>query len=197
METKNPNPNKYLNYKNTSKITRQYYQVNHLKNLYRQGWLHRNIPKDKCESVAEHTFGVAILAMLIAEKHFPFLDLTKVLKLSLLHDLGEIYAGDITPKDNISPEKKKNAELASFIKVFGEGGEATALWKEYEAQLSPEAILVNQIDRLEMALQASIYEHQGYKSLQEFFDTTKSTLVDQVMIQLFEDINNARPQPGN
>ena len=67
-----------------------YFQIAHLKQVYRQGWLLRGISPEQCESVADHTFGVAILAMILATNHFPELDRTKLLQIALIHDLGEV-----------------------------------------------------------------------------------------------------------
>src|SRR5262249_12679246 len=57
-----------------SAILSAYFEWNHLKQLYRQGWLRRGVPPARCESVAEHSFGVALLAMLLSQSHRPPLD---------------------------------------------------------------------------------------------------------------------------
>src|SRR5690348_3445079 len=106
MQTKAGNPIALLKDKQTLSLIAAYYEFNQLKQLYRQGWLRRGVPALECETVAEHTFSMALLAMLIADAHFPELDLTKVLRLVLLHDLGEIYTGDIVPADRIDAQEK-------------------------------------------------------------------------------------------
>ena len=139
---------------------------------WRQGWLRRGIPERRCESVAEHSFGVAVLALFLVDAHFPELDRDKVLRLALLHDFGEIYAGDLTPGDAISSEEKHEREATAVAQVLGKlpnGAEYTALWQEYETGATPEAQLVRQVDRLEMGLQASVYERQGLADLSEFY----------------------------
>lgn len=179
MKTKAPLPLDQLQGKQVLPLIEAYFEFNHLKQLYRQGWLLRGIPPERCESVADHTFGVAMLAMLLAETYFPELDPGKVLRLALLHDFGEIYAGDITPFDGIDRAEKLRREQAGVAQVLAklpQGERYLALWEEYETQHSPEARFVRQIDRLEMALQASVYEHQGLGDLSEFFDYVRSFL---------------------
>lgn len=193
METKNNNPIDFINNESPNVIIQQYYQINHLKQLYRQGWLYRNVPKEKCESVAEHTFGVVILSLLLAERYFPQLDIQKVLKIALLHDIGEIYAGDITPRDNISPDEKKRLEYTALEKVFHDSSHYTSLWKAYEEESLPEAVFVRQIDRIEMALQASIYEHQDLLEPLEFFESARSDLEDPILKDLLKEIIDLRP----
>jgi putative hydrolase of HD superfamily len=172
-----------------------YFEFNHLKQLYRQGWLLRGVPPERCESVAEHTFGVALLAMLLAETHFPELDAGKVLRLALLHDFGEIYAGDITPFDGIDRVEKVRREQAGVTQVLAklpQGERYLALWEEYEGQNSPEARFVRQIDRLEMALQASVYERQGLGDLSEFFDYVRSFLSEPELQAILRELEGLR-----
>ncbi|MBL7161132.1 MAG: HD domain-containing protein [Anaerolineales bacterium] len=172
MQTKAPNPISLLDKADTLPIIAAYFEISHLKQLYRQGWLRRGIPTERCESVAEHSFGVAVLAFLLAETYFPDLDHLKVLRMALIHDFGEIYAGDFTPGDNIPPEEKNQLERESAQHVFGklpQGAQYIQLWEEFESGKSPEAQFIQQVDKLEMVLQASVYEHQGWGGLDEFF----------------------------
>jgi putative hydrolase of HD superfamily len=156
-----------------------YFEFNHLKQLFRQGWLQRGVPHARCESVAEHTFAVAVLALFLADAHFPDLNAAKVLRMALLHDFGEIYAGDITPADGIDRGDKQRLEQQAVRQVLHKlprGAAYVALWEEYERGTSPEARFVRQIDRLEMALQASVYEHQALTDLSEFFTSVEQAL---------------------
>jgi putative hydrolase of HD superfamily len=157
MTAKNQNPVSHLGGKNAHPLIELFFEINHLKQVFRKGWL-RKIPPENCESVAEHTFGTALLAWILADKFFPRLDQEKVLKLALIHDLGEIYAGDITPYDEVAPEEKNKRESEAVRKIFSSlpnGDQYITLWEEYENGSSPEATFVKQIDRLEMALQAA------------------------------------------
>ena len=159
MNIKAPIPISSLNINNPSPIIQVYFEFVHLKHLYRQGWLKRGIPSDRCESVAEHSFGVSIIAMIIADNIFPELDLIKVLQMALIHDFGEVYTGDIIPEDKVSFEKKHKLERESVERIFESlpnGEKYLHIWDEYENGKTPEAQFVRQIDKLEMALQASV-----------------------------------------
>lgn len=172
-----------------------YFEFNHLKQLYRQGWLQRGIAASRCESVAEHTCGVAVLALLLAETYAPGLDPCKVLRMALLHDFGEIYAGDLTPAHQVSSAEKYRREQQAVKRVLAKlprGAAYIALWEEYEAGQTPEARFVRQLDRLEMVLQASIYEHQGLANLSEFFDAVRPALSNPELQDLFRQLETWR-----
>jgi putative hydrolase of HD superfamily len=156
-------------------LIRTYYEFNHLKHLYRQGWLQHGVPPEVCESVAEHTFATAVLALILAETHFPELDACKVLRLALLHDFGEIYVGDLTPRDRVQAKEKQEQERHAVQRVFAKlanGERYTHLWEEYEQGESPEARFVREVDRLEMAFQASVYRQLGQTDMEDFFAST-------------------------
>lgn len=176
-------------------IIRAYFELNHLKRLYRQGWLKRAISPAHCESVAEHTFGVAMLALFLADSHFPTLDPLKLVCMALLHDLGEIYAGDMTPADKVSAPEKHRLEAESIQRVLGKLPHAQtylALWDEFEQGQSAEAQVIKQLDRLEMALQAAVYEQQGEGALTEFFDTAQIAITDPALQAVFAEILSLR-----
>lgn len=177
METKASIPISQLSARHLSPLIEAYFELNHLKQLYRQGWLQRGISPTRCESVAEHTFGVAVLALFLADDSV--LDVSKVIRMALLHDFGEIYAGDITPADAIDRDEKRRLERQAAQQVFNKlprGADYLALWEEYERGASPEAQFVRQIDRLEMVLQASVYEHQALADLSEFYTSVEQAL---------------------
>ena len=174
---------------------RVYFEISHLKQLYRQGWLRRGISRERCESVADHTYTAALLGYWLARAEFPELDAERVLRMTLLHDVGEVYAGDIIPQDDVDVHVKSALERNAVQRVFGNlpGGEAyIELWEEFEAGSSPEACFVRQIDRLEMALQACLYEHQGEVGMQEFFDSAGQAVVDPRLRRVFESLLHCR-----
>lgn len=189
MECKAPIPFPLLKDKNLHPIIQVYFEFTHLKQLYRQGWLLHGIERARCESVAEHSFGVAVLGLLIADAYFPELDPCKVLRLALLHDFGEIYAGDIVPSLGVAPEEKERLERESVAGVFGrlpQGEAYLQLWEEYEAGATAEARFVKQLDRLEMAMQAHVYEHQGLGDLAEFYESARLAMNDPQFVELLD-----------
>src|SRR5688572_2676951 len=117
----------------------------------------------RAESVAEHTWRLALMALLLA-REFPDVDFAKLVKICLVHDLGEAVGGDIP-----APEQaRRRAAGASQGKAADERrdlvtllqplaphlrAEITELWDEYEAARSPEARLAKALDKLETILQ--------------------------------------------
>ncbi len=196
MQTKNTPPVTHLQGRRTLPLLEAWFELNHLKQLFRQGWLRVGIPQERCESVAEHSFGVALLSLFLADSHFPEVDASKVVRLALLHDVGEAYAGDFTPHDAVSPEEKYQRERQAVERILGKlprGGEYLALWEEYEQGASFEARLVRQVDRLEMGLQATIYEHQGAGDLSEFFASVRKVLETPELKALLSELEALRP----
>lgn len=178
MDTKRNHAIRHLEGKDTLPIIQALYEFNHLKALYRQGWLRVGIPKEQCESVADHSMGVTLLAIFLADEFFPELDKSKLILMGLLHDFGEIYAGDIVP-GKMSLEDKHALEKESVERVFSrlpKGKEYLAIWEEFEAHTTPEARFMKEIDRLEMGIQASVYEQEQLGDLSVFFESTDKAL---------------------
>lgn len=103
------------------------------------------------ESVAEHCWQLSVMALLVADE-FPDVDITKVVKMCLIHDFGEALTGDIpsfykTDKD----EKKEELAVKSILENLPENiaGEFSALFSEMAELLTPEAKLFKALDNLE------------------------------------------------
>ncbi len=172
-----------------------FFEFAQLKNLYRQGWLKRGVKERDCESVAEHSFSMALLAYAIAEEYRPDLDSAKVMKLGLFHDLGEIYAGDITPVDGVSEEEKARRELEGVRRVFSKlknGEKYVNIWIEYERGESPEAKFAKQADKLETALQAGLYKKMGCERMEEFFLNNGKQINSPELKEILDDIVKRR-----
>jgi putative hydrolase of HD superfamily len=123
----------------------------------------------------------------LGQAYYPQLDLNRVLRMALLHDIGEVYAGDITPSDQVREADKHQLERASLEKVLGKlpaSHEFLELWLEFENGESPEARFVHQIDRLEMGLQARVYQAQGFAGMDEFIHSARHALVDQQLAEI-------------
>jgi putative hydrolase of HD superfamily len=109
------------------------------------------------ESVAEHSWRLALMAMLFAED-LPGIDLLKLLKMILIHDLGEAVGGDIPAVDQRADASKANKERADFALLTAPlheplRTEFLALWDDYEWALSPEAKIAKGLDKLETIFQ--------------------------------------------
>ena len=170
MTEKAPMPLTLLDQDAATPLIQTYFELVQLKQQFREGWLQRGMDQSRTESVADHSFGNALLCLLLMDRE-PGLDVAKVLRMALLHDIGEAYVGDITPQDQVDPVAKKRMESEAVQTILGKfpGGDVfIELFHEYERQDCPEARFVKQIDRLELALQASVYEHQGLVDATEF-----------------------------
>ncbi len=167
-------------------------EFNQLKNLYRQGWLRRGIPRHQCESVAEHIFGMTWLAWLVMDAGLTGpVDRERVLRMVLAHEVGEVYAGDMIPADGVGLAEKQRLERESARRVTEKvaGGEQIlALWEEFEAGQTPEARLVRQLDRLEMAFQAAQYRANGGEKMDEFFESARRSITDEALLALLAQI---------
>jgi len=204
MQTKASNPKNSMTKKAVPPLIEAFFEFSHLKQLYRQGWLKRGVPPERCESVAEHSLGVAILALWLSRTCFPELDITKVLCMALLHDFGEIYTGDLIPSDAVSADEKHLREKQSIQQVLGklpQGEHYLDIWEEFEQGETLEAQFIHQIDRLEMGFQAGIYGLQGLIDPQEFFQTTDQALFDPRLKVLFTElldiIGTSKKEPEN
>ena len=115
--------------------------------------------------------------------------------MGLLHDFGEIHAGDIVP-GRMSLQAKHELERSAVERVFSrlaKGKDYLAIWEEYEAGATPEARFMKEIDRLEMGLQASIYEQDGLADLSAFFDSTDQALATPKLREILAALRNLRP----
>ena len=139
-----------------------------LKSIKRKGWLRRGI--ENAESVADHTFMLAFLAMMVGD--FLGMDTEKMVKMALLHDIAESVTGDITPHEMERGEKVRMEE--NIMKKMMEGMEEMGyyeIWKEFMEGRSREAEMVRQLDKLEMILQAHQYsEIYGKEKVEEFME---------------------------
>jgi putative hydrolase of HD superfamily len=168
-------------------VLSSYYRVMRLKRLFRQGWLKRGIPQHLCETVAEHSFGVALLCILAPAPED--VDRSKALLMAVVHELGETYAGDITPVDGVSPEEKSALEREALLRALEGHPECASLlsvWEEFEDGSSPEARFVRQLDRLEMGFQAALYQAEGSTRMEEFFASAHRSVVDPTLVRLLD-----------
>ena len=144
-----------------------------LKDVLRQGWVNAGV--ESPESVAAHSWGMAILALKLCP---PDLSLEHVLKLCLVHDLPEVIVGDLTPHDDVST--KSVDERAAMQRLAPEW---VALFDEYEKQATPEATFVKSLDKLDMALQAKVYMNRSDLDLHEFIESARDTLGDHALLR--------------
>ncbi len=165
-------------------LVKFFHQVGKLKEMPRRGWVINDIKNG--ESIAEHIFRTSLMAWILGSEK-KGLNIERLLKMSLMHDICEIYAGDITPYDSVLP--KNSRKRKEFMKTWPrftkeqklriskakhkkeEEGlkrliedlppkvkkEMENLWLDYEKGLTPEGRFFKQADRLENFLQALEY----------------------------------------
>jgi len=152
-------------------------ELQRLKRLDRTGWVLRGLPPG-AESVAAHTYGVALTAMLLADEcaaRGAGVDAERVLRIALLHDLQETRTGDMprTVAGYYGAEARKAAERAAFDDVM-RGTRAADLYarlhEDYEARASTEARLVKAADVIDLLAQALFFERAGSRGLAEFWE---------------------------
>ena len=153
-------------------------ELQRLKRLERTGWTLRGLPNGT-ESVAAHSFGVGVTAMMLADEikiRGLELDVERVLRMALLHDWAEVRVGDMprTATNYFGAEARKQAETAAFADVVGEltgpQAEYKGLFEDYERRESIEARLVKAADVIDLLVQAYALEHAGAKGLDEFWE---------------------------
>jgi putative hydrolase of HD superfamily len=107
---------------------------------------------DRYENSAEHSWQIALLASSLAQYAEPPIDINHVISMLLVHDIGEIDAGDTMVFVEGGWEQRKAAELASVTRIFGllppaQGAANLALWQEFEDASTPESRFAHSVDR--------------------------------------------------
>ncbi len=126
-------------------------ELDKMKNLYRQTYvLHEN----RKENDAEHSWHLAVLAFMLAEYSNEPVDVTKVMKMVLLHDVVEIDAGDTYCYDTEGYKSKAEREEKAAQRIFGllpddQKTEFYGLWREFEDSQTAEARFAAVLDRMQ------------------------------------------------
>jgi len=153
-------------------------ELQRLKNLDRTGWTLRGLPAGT-ESVAAHSFGVTITAMMLSDElagRGTVLDMERLLRLALLHDWSEARIGDLpkTATDYFGADTRKRAELVAFNDIVAgfDAGKALyrQLYEDYEQRASLEAQLVKAADVIDLLVQVLALERAGARGLDEFWE---------------------------
>eukprot|EP01059_Diplonema_ambulator_P036496 TRINITY_DN9103_c0_g2_i1.p1 TRINITY_DN9103_c0_g2~~TRINITY_DN9103_c0_g2_i1.p1 ORF type:complete len:231 (+),score=74.06 TRINITY_DN9103_c0_g2_i1:136-828(+) len=152
-----------------------------LKTTLRTGWVENGVRN--VESVADHMYRMAILSLLCKDEA---LDVSRLIKVSIMHDVAEAVIGDLSPKQmrerGISKEAKYEMErqamkdISEIFKGSPLAEELLALWDEYENGDTKECFWVKDIDRLEMGLQAFDYERAQGVDLSPFYGSVKGRI---------------------
>lgn len=153
-------------------------ELDKMKSIIRQTSI---IGQDKREDDAQHSWHISVMAMILSEYSNENINVCKVIKMLLIHDLVELFAGDTFCYDKIGNEDKEDRELAAADKIYGmldedKGKELRALWDEFEERKTPEALFAASMDRLQPIL--SNYHNNG--GTWKKYDVSQSQIYERV-----------------
>lgn len=143
-------------------VIRYYVLCNKLKDIVRTGWKDWNVKRERVESVAEHIFGVQMLAIAMYSEYGYNIDILKVVYMLAIHELEEIYIGDLT-QFQIAPDKKQKLGEDAVCKVLRDmlcRDEIAKLILEFDEKKTNEAKFAYWCDKLECDLQAKLYDEE-------------------------------------
>ena len=129
-------------------------EIDRMKNVMRQTLL---ADSSRRESDAEHSFSLAMFAMLLAEHAEEEIDISRVIRMVLVHDLIEIYAGDTFCYDQKGNEDKETREKEAADKLYAmlpedQAAEYRALWEEFDRMDTPDSRYAAALDRIQPML---------------------------------------------
>ncbi len=162
-----------------------------LKNIQRKGWMQKLEIKNP-ESVADHSYSMAIMAMILSE--LQKLDTKKILEMTLLHDLVESVVGDFTPEEISKPKKLEleNTAMEKILNILPENliEVYQKIWNEFQLGSSEEAIFVHEMDKLEMVFQAKNYVDKGFpkEKIQPFLDTANTEIKNKHLREIMSNL---------
>jgi putative hydrolase of HD superfamily len=153
-------------------------ELDKMKSIYRKTNV---IGEDRQEDDAQHSWHISMMAVILAEYTNEEIDLLKVIKMLLTHDLVEIYAGDTFCYDKEGNDSKKERELAAAEKLYNlldrkKADELRALWDEFEAMETPESLFAHSMDRLQPLL--TNYKNGG--GTWKEYDVSKSDIYQRI-----------------
>jgi len=136
-------------------------QINFIKEIDKVKYIQRKTKlfnSDRNENDAEHSWHLALMAMVLLEHSNASIDLLKVMKMLLIHDIVEIDAGDTFMYDTQKDHSNTDEERLAAQRIFGmlpqeQAEEFIAIWEEFEAGKTEEAKFAKAMDRLEPLLQ--------------------------------------------
>lgn len=146
---------------------------------------HCDTSKGRRESVAEHSWRIALMALFMQDE-FPELDINKVIRMCLIHDLGECFTGDIpTFLKSASDEKKEDTALFSWVASLPApyNTELAALYTEMGALQTDEAKLYKALDKLEAVIQHNESDIRSWEPLE--YDLNRTYAYDAVAFSAY------------
>lgn len=152
-----------------SRVVNFYVLTNKLKNVVRTGWLNWHVSSKRVESVAEHIYGVQMLALAMYSEYEYDIDIKKVIFMLAIHELEEVIIGDLTHKQITVEEKKKigHEAVEKILAGLRSGEEIKELIYEFDERQTEEAKFAYHCDKLECDLQCKLYDEGGFVKLED------------------------------
>ena len=143
-------------------VIKYYMFCNKLKNIIRTGWLSWNVKRERLESIAEHVYGVEMLALFMYSEYKYDIDIQKVLYMLAIHEIGETVIGDITQFQMSKEEKeeKEHEAVHNLLDGLLNGEEIESLFLEFDNHNTKESMFAYMCDKLECDLQCRIYDEE-------------------------------------
>jgi putative hydrolase of HD superfamily len=166
-------------------VINYYVLCNKLKDVIRTGWLDWGVQRERVESIAEHIFGVQMLAIAMKSEYQYDIDILKVIYMLAIHELGETIIGDLT-QFQISREEKEIIEHEAVHNILSsllDGEQIEKLFLEFDAHETPESKFAYQCDKLECDIQCKLYDQEDCVDLnnQEGNKTADNELVKKLL----------------
>lgn len=148
-------------------VIKYYVLCNKLKDTIRTGWKDWNVERNRVESIAEHIFGVQMLAIAMKSEYQYDIDIFKVIYMLAVHELEEIYIGDLTQFQVCNEEKKKigHKAVSKVLNGLLSKDEIENIILEFDERQTEEANFAYQCDKLECDLQCRLYDEENCVNL--------------------------------
>lgn len=144
-------------------VIKFYVLCNRLKDVVRTGWKDWHVNRERIESVAEHIYGVQMLAIAMKSEFEYNIDIQKVIYMLAIHELEEIIIGDLTQFQISREEKKKigHEAVEKVLECLLDKEKIMKLILEFDEQKTPEARFAYYCDKLECDIQCKLYDEEN------------------------------------
>lgn len=176
-------------------INKIYNSIYQLEQIKRTGWLMNNVPSKRLESVSDHTLQVIVLAVTFVHQFNLNYDISKLVQMCFIHDIGESLVGDVSDID-IDFENRKKLEREKTIEFLSSLTSNLSiyldLWKESEERETDMSKFLYQVDKLDAIIKAKKYsiEYNKPELFEEFYNTqlNKKTFDESPLKDIFYNL---------
>ncbi|MEI3529441.1 MAG: HD domain-containing protein [Bacilli bacterium] len=150
-------------------VVRYYVLCNKLKDVIRTGWKNWNVKRERLESVAEHIYGVQMLAIAIQSEYKYDVDIMKVVFMLAIHELEEIIIGDLTQFQIAKGDKViiGHEAVNNILDGLLNKEQIMNLIVEFDERKTRDALFAHYCDKLECDIQSKLYDEEGCVDLND------------------------------